>query len=74
MMKTSVVERREQLWRVGLRLVMIDKQLRLVCCNHLPNPIHGGALGAFWFLTGGSDILKLSRTAWSSALPIIATA
>ena len=42
LMETSVVECGEQFQCVGLRLVMIDKQLRFVCCNYPPNPIHGG--------------------------------
>jgi hypothetical protein len=38
--ETSVVEFRQQLQRVRLRLVMIDKQLRLVSRDHSSNPIH----------------------------------
>ena len=41
-LKILIVECREQLQCVGLRFVMIDKQLRLVCCHHPPNSIHGG--------------------------------
>ena len=37
---TSVVESREQLQLVGLRLVMIDEELRLVCRNHPPDFFH----------------------------------
>jgi hypothetical protein len=36
----SVVECREQFKRVGLLLVMIDKELRLVHCDHLPDFFH----------------------------------
>ena len=42
LMEISVVECGEQLESVGLRLVMIDKQLRLVCRDHPPDPVHGG--------------------------------
>jgi hypothetical protein len=40
--RVSVVECRPQLQRVGLCLVMIDKQLGVVGCDHPPDLVHGG--------------------------------
>jgi hypothetical protein len=36
----SVVKCREQLKRVGLFFVMIDEELRIVHCDHLPDLFH----------------------------------
>jgi hypothetical protein len=40
-MEASVVECGQQLQGVGFRVVVIDKQLGLVCCNHAPDRLHG---------------------------------
>ena len=52
----SVIERRKQLQRIGLRLIMIDKQLCLVGRHHSPHLLHGRDRRRFVRVQGRHDI------------------